>query len=157
MNAYLDLKQLKILRNLQNQKKKIIFTNGCFDILHVGHVSYLKEAKKLGDYLIVGLNSDQSVKNLKGPTRPYNNQNDRLLVLSELKSVDLVVVFDETTPLKLIQEISPSILVKGGDWDVKSIVGSEYVLSQGGTVKSLPFIHGYSTTKVLDDHQGRPF
>ena len=132
-----------------NRDKKIVFTNGCFDILHRGHVTYLAEAKKLGDLLIVGLNSDESVKRLKGPQRPINNENDRLYVLSQLKSVDFVEIFSEETPLNLILKISPQVLVKGGDWKIEQIVGAKEVISRGGEVFSLNFVDGYSTTSMI--------
>jgi len=133
----------------ENKNKKIVFTNGCFDILHRGHVTYLAEAKKLGDVLIVGLNSDDSVKRLKGPQRPINNENDRLYVLSQLKSVDFVEIFTEETPLNLILKISPKVLVKGGDWKIDQIVGAKEVISKGGEVFSLNFVDGYSTTSMI--------
>ena len=129
---------------------KIVFTNGCFDILHVGHVRYLAEARSLGDCLVVGLNSDSSVKGLKGPSRPVTSQEDRKEMLMALRSVDEVVIFDEPTPLELIKKIQPDILVKGGDWSVDQIVGSEVVLEKGGTVLSLPFHLGNSTTGIIE-------
>lgn len=130
--------------------KRIVFTNGCFDILHRGHVEYLNEAKKLADLLIVGLNSDSSVKKLKGPERPVNREQDRKFVLENLRCVDQVAIFDEQTPLNLIKEVKPDILVKGGDWSVDQIVGSDFVLGQGGKVMSLRFVKGYSTTKIIE-------
>ncbi len=141
----------KFLR--ENQSKKIVFTNGCFDILHRGHVAYLTEAKKLGDVLIIGLNSDASVKKLKGPERPINNEQDRLYVLSQLKAVDHVEIFTEETPLNLIKQVLPKVLVKGGDWKVDQIVGSKEVLAAGGEVYSLNFIDGYSTTNIIQKIQ----
>jgi cytidyltransferase-like protein len=132
-----------------NTGKKIVFTNGCFDLLHRGHVTYLSEARKLGDILIVGLNSDASVKRLKGPQRPLNNEIDRRYVLSQLKSVDHVEIFTEDTPLHLILRIQPNILVKGGDWGIDQIVGAKEVLSNGGKVYSLNFVDGYSTTSLI--------
>lgn len=132
-----------------NQNKKIVFTNGCFDILHKGHVAYLEEAKKLGDLLVVGLNSDESVRRLKGPERPINNQFDRQYVLSQLKSVDFVEIFDEDTPLNLILKVEPKILVKGGDWKIDQIVGAKEVIANGGDVFSLKFVDGYSTTSII--------
>lgn len=129
--------------------KKIVFTNGCFDILHRGHVAYLNEARKLGDWLVVGLNSDASVKRLKGPERPINNQDDRRFVLQNLRCVDQVEIFDEDTPLELIKRIKPLVLVKGGDWQVDQIVGGREVLSWRGEVLSLSFLDGYSTTAVI--------
>ncbi len=138
------------LQNLRSQKKKIVFTNGCFDLLHVGHVRYLSEAKKLGDFLIIGVNSDDSVKRLKGPTRPIQNQQDRAEILKSLKSVDETVIFREDTPQNLIEQIKPDILVKGGDWSVDQIVGGHFVQSYGGQVCSLTFIDGKSTTKIIE-------
>ncbi len=135
---------------LENNKgKKIVFTNGCFDILHKGHVTYLNEAKKLGDLLLVGLNSDASVKRLKGPERPINNELDRQFVLSQLKAVDFVEIFDQDTPLELILKVKPNILVKGGDWKIEQIVGAKEVLASGGDVFSLNFVDGYSTTSII--------
>ena len=133
-----------------NQGKKIVFTNGCFDILHRGHVAYLNQAKHLGDLLIVGLNSDKSVKRLKGNSRPINNELDRKYVLENLKSVDLVVIFEEDTPLELISNILPEVLVKGGDWEINQIVGSDIVIKNGGKVLSLDFIEGHSTTNIIE-------
>lgn len=133
----------------KNKDKKIVFTNGCFDILHKGHVAYLNEAKKCGDVLIVGLNSDASVKRLKGEERPINNEEDRKFVLENLKSVDFVEIFIEDTPLNLIKTITPNYLVKGGDWTVDQIVGSDHVISNGGEVYSLNFVDGYSTTGII--------
>jgi rfaE bifunctional protein nucleotidyltransferase chain/domain len=130
--------------------KTIVFTNGCFDILHKGHVSYLNEAKKLGDYLVIGLNSDASVKRLKGDTRPVNSELDRKFVLENLKAVDFVEIFTEDTPLNLIKTIMPDILVKGGDWKPEQIVGSKEVIQNGGDVYSLNFVDGYSTTKIIN-------
>lgn len=134
---------------LENKNKKIVFTNGCFDLLHPGHVQYLNDAKNLGDALFIGLNSDESVSGLKGPTRPINNQQDRIDMLLGLKAVDFVEVFNEETPLDLIKAINPAVLVKGGDWDVKDIVGSEFVLSKNGDVRSLAFKPGYSSTNLI--------
>lgn len=134
---------------LENKGKRIVFTNGCFDILHRGHVTYLAEAKKLGDLLVVGLNSDASVKRLKGPERPINSEEDRKYVLSQLKSVDFVEIFDEDTPLNLILKVRPKILVKGGDWKIDQIVGAKEVIADGGDVFSLNFVDGYSTTSII--------
>lgn len=132
-----------------NEGKRIVFTNGCFDILHRGHVTYLAEARKLGDLLVVGLNSDASVKRLKGPERPINNEDDRQYVLSQLKSVDFVEIFTEDTPLELILKVKPQILVKGGDWKIDQIVGGKEVIKSGGDVFSLNFVDGYSTTNII--------
>jgi D-glycero-beta-D-manno-heptose 1-phosphate adenylyltransferase len=139
----------------QNRGKRIVFTNGCFDILHRGHVSYLAEARKLGDVLLIGLNSDESVRRLKGPQRPINNQDDRLYVLSQLKAVDFVEVFQEDTPLNLILKVRPKVLVKGGDWKIDQIVGAHEVLADGGDVFSLNFVDGYSTTSVINQIQNQ--
>ena len=130
--------------------KKIVFTNGCFDILHVGHARYLKEAANLGDLLVVGLNTDKSVRNLKGPTRPIVPENERAEMLCHLTVVDAVVLFDEETPLKLIEALNPQVLVKGGDWSVDEIVGSDSVIQNGGLVKSLSLIEGRSTTNIVE-------
>ena len=132
-----------------NKKKRIVFTNGCFDIIHKGHVSYLAEAKKLGDLLVIGLNSDASVKCLKGPERPINNELDRQYVMSQLKPVDFVEIFTEDTPLNLILKVKPKILVKGGDWRIEQIVGGKEVVDLGGEVYSLNFVDGYSTTALI--------
>lgn len=139
----------------ENKGKRIVFTNGCFDILHRGHVTYLNEAKKLGDLLVIGLNSDASVKRLKGPERPINNENDRLYVMSQLKPVDFVEIFHEDTPLNLILKINPKILVKGGDWKIDQIVGGKEVLAAGGDVFSLNFVDGYSTTSIIHKIQDK--
>jgi len=137
----------------RSKNKKIVFTNGCFDILHRGHITYLKEARELGDLLIVGINSDQSVQKLKGPTRPINNEVDRKYVLESLKTVDFVEIFADDTPLELIKKIKPNILVKGGDWSIDKIVGADFVLENGGIVKSLNFVDGYSTSKIIEKSQ----
>ncbi len=136
--------------------KKIVFTNGCFDILHRGHVTYLNEARKLGDALIVGLNADASVKRLKGPQRPINNELDRMFVMQNLRCVDAVEIFEEDTPLELIKLIRPKVLVKGGDWKIDQIVGGREVMSWGGEVLSLNFVNGYSTTLVINKIQLDP-
>lgn len=138
----------------ENKGKKIVFTNGCFDIIHKGHVSYLNEAKKLGDLLVIGLNSDASVKRLKGPERPINNQEDRKFVMSNLKAIDFVEIFQEDTPLSLILKIKPQVLVKGGDWKIDQIVGANEVIADGGEVFSLQFVDGYSTTSIITKIQG---
>lgn len=143
---------MKEFNNLLEDKesgKKIVFTNGCFDILHKGHVAYLNEARSCGDILVVGLNSDASVKRLKGESRPVNSELDRKYVLENLKAVDYVFIFEEDTPLNLIKKVSPKVLVKGGDWKVEQIVGSDYVLAMGGEVRSLNFVDGYSTTNII--------
>ncbi len=138
-----------------NKGKKVVFTNGCFDILHRGHVAYLQEARALGDILVVGLNSDKSVKRLKGPERPINAEADRKFVLEGLRCVDLVEIFEEDTPLELIKAVRPDVLVKGGDWKPEQIVGSDFVLGNGGIVRSLRFIDGHSTTKTIQEIKKR--
>lgn len=140
----------KIIGKWRDEHKKIVFTNGCFDIIHRGHVEYLREAKLLGDILIVGLNSDASVKRIKGNHRPYQNEQDRAIILNALEMVDLVVLFDEDTPLKLICELKPDILVKGGDYDYHSVVGAKEVESWGGRVKIIPLIKGYGTSQLVE-------
>ncbi|MBT8762545.1 D-glycero-beta-D-manno-heptose 1-phosphate adenylyltransferase [Desulfohalobiaceae bacterium Ax17] len=130
--------------------KKIVFTNGCFDLLHPGHVDYLERAKALGDVLVVGLNSDESVRRLKGPKRPINPEMDRALVLAGLGCVNFVIIFSEDTPYNLIKAVQPDVLVKGGDWPIDKIVGKDIVLAKGGEVKSLDFLPGYSTTSLID-------
>ncbi len=130
--------------------KKIVFTNGCFDILHAGHVTYLQKAKELGDILVVGINSDSSVKRLKGDSRPINGVEDRMKILAALACVDYVVVFEEDTPLDLIKQIKPDILVKGGDYEIDKIVGADYVASYGGITTTIPLVEGRSTTAVIE-------
>lgn len=127
---------------------KIVFTNGCFDILHFGHLHYLADARDLGQRLVIGLNSAASVQRLKGPTRPINDEATRAHLLAALEVVDAVVFFGEDTPLELIRLVSPDVLVKGGDWKPEQIVGSDWVLAHGGQVRSLPFVDGYSTTNI---------
>jgi D-beta-D-heptose 7-phosphate kinase/D-beta-D-heptose 1-phosphate adenosyltransferase len=127
----------------------VVFTNGCFDLLHQGHVSYLAQARKLGDYLVVALNSDSSVRKLKGPGRPLNSLRDRMEVMASLECVDYVTWFSQDTPLALIKKIRPDILVKGGDWKANQIVGANDVLSWGGRVYSLPYVRGKSTTRLI--------
>lgn len=140
----------KIISKWRNDQKIIVFTNGCFDIIHRGHVEYLQKAKLLGDILIVGLNSDASVKRIKGKPRPYQDEQDRAAILNAMKMIDMVVIFDEDTPLDLICELKPNVLVKGGDYDSQSIVGAEEVKSWGGSVKIIPFIKGYGTSKLVE-------
>ena len=139
----------RIVSRLKREGKKIVFTNGCFDILHVGHVRLLKEARSLGECLIVGLNKDTSVKGLKGSGRPVSNEKERAEVLSALEGVNYVVLFSESTPEKLIHTVRPDFLVKGGDWKKKDIVGAAFVESYGGKVIPLKFVDGYSTTKLI--------
>lgn len=146
----LEQTTIAILKKAKEEGKKVVFTNGCFDILHKGHVSYLNNAKSLGDFLIIGLNSDESVKRLKGTKRPIQNQEDRKFILENLKSVDSVEVFNEETPLNLIKQIKPNILVKGGDWPVEKIVGSDFVNNLGGETKTLNFEDGLSTSNIVN-------
>ena len=144
-----DDQQLK--SKLEKLNAPLVFTNGCFDILHRGHISYLETARNLGSALVVGVNSDASVKRQnKGSDRPLNPQADRQALLAALACVDAVIVFDEDTPLNLIEKISPDILVKGGDWQIDNIVGAEHVTSKGGKVHSIDFKFDRSTTKLLD-------
>lgn len=131
-------------------KKKIVFTNGTFDILHRGHVSYLEKAKKFGDILVVGVNSDASVRSYKGPGRPVNPESDRLFVLAALQSVDYVVLFSDPTPLKLILKLRPDVLAKGADWKIPDIVGAKEVLATGGQVKRIHFVKGKSSTRIIN-------
>ncbi len=128
----------------------VVFTNGCFELLHRGHVEYLAQAKALGDVLVVGLNSDASVQRLRGAGRPLVAEADRAAVLVALRSVDAVTLFDEDTPLELISTLLPDVLVKGGDYDLDGIVGREVVEEAGGEVRALPFVEGHSTTSILD-------
>ena len=128
--------------------QKIVFTNGCFDLLHYGHLHYLAAAKSLGDKLIIGINSADSVKKLKGNHRPINDDLTRYYLLASLSFVDALIEFDTATPYELIKTVQPNILVKGGDWQPEQIVGADLVLANGGSVKSLPFIEGYSTTNI---------
>ena len=142
-----------LLPELTRQKKtgkKIVFTNGCFDVLHAGHTRYLQKARQLGDLLVVGLNSDASVRKLKGPGRPVNPEGARAEVLAALECVDYVVPFSEETPLNLIERVRPHILVKGGDWKKSSIVGAAAVESYGGRVRTIPFVEGFSSTRTLE-------
>ena len=134
---------------LRRAGKQIVFTNGCFDILHAGHVQYLEQARNLGDFLVVGLNSDRSVRKLKGKGRPVNSQKDRALVLAGLTAVDCVSIFEEETPLHLIKKVRPHILVKGADWSASSIAGAREVKSWGGKVKLIPLLKGRSTSGIL--------
>ena len=141
-----DLNNLILKWREENQK--IVFTNGCFDLLHLGHVDYLAKAKDLGDRLIIGVNTDSSVKRLKGKNRPLQDENSRLHILAALHSVDAVVLFDDDTPYELIKKIQPDILVKGADYKIENIVGYDIVTSRGGSVKTIEFIEGYSTTNI---------
>ena len=129
--------------------EKIVFTNGCFDLVHLGHISYLEEARSLGDRLVIGLNTDRSVQRLKGPKRPVLNENDRARLLAALECTDLIVLFDEETPFELIKAVLPNVLIKGGDYEPDQIVGADLVKKNGGEVQVLPFVSGYSTTSLI--------
>ncbi|HSH70011.1 MAG TPA: D-glycero-beta-D-manno-heptose 1-phosphate adenylyltransferase [Deferrisomatales bacterium] len=139
----------------RSRGERLVFTNGCFDILHPGHVRYLQQARSLGEMLLVGLNSDASVRRLKGPERPVVCESDRATVLAALESVDYVVVFEEDTPLSLIRSVLPDVLVKGGDWALEQIVGREVVEARGGKVLSIPFVAGHSTSGVIERIEAR--
>jgi rfaE bifunctional protein nucleotidyltransferase chain/domain len=151
MSSSASLSELKSIRSkLKAEGKKVVFTNGVFDLIHSGHLDYLSKAKKLGDVLIVGLNSDDSVRRIKGNKRPILKQEERAFIVSNLKPVDFVVFFDEDTPEKLISEIIPDILVKGADWAVNKIVGREVVEKNGGKVMNIEFVNDQSTSKIID-------
>ena len=141
---------LERLADLRRARKRIVFTNGCFDLVHPGHVRYLRAAKRLGDILVVAVNGDASVRRLKGAGRPLVRQRDRCEVLAALEMVDYVTVFEEDTPQRLIERLQPDVLVKGGDWTPERIVGAEVVRARGGTVRSLPFARGYSTSALAE-------
>lgn len=132
-----------------DQGKTVVFTNGCFDLIHPGHIQYLNQAKELGDILIVGLNSDSSVRKLKGDSRPINSQDDRATILSALRAVDAVVLFDDETPIPLIKNLAPNIHVKGGDYSKESLPEYEVVTAYGGQVVILPFLDGKSSTTII--------
>jgi len=129
---------------------KVVFTNGCFDILHLGHLDYLEKSRNLGDRLVIGLNTDSSVRQLKGPNRPINLELSRARMLAALAFVDLVITFDEETPLELIKKVKPDILIKGKDYSIENIVGAEFVLGNGGDVKTIEILEGYSTTEIIN-------
>lgn len=147
---------LTTVNRWKSEGQKIVFTNGCFDLIHLGHVLYLEEAKSKGDRLVVGVNSDASVQKLKGKHRPIKDDVSRMHILAALESVDMVLVFGENTPYELIKMLLPNVIVKGGDWKTDQIVGSDIVLSHGGEVLSLQFAEGYSTTaleqKIITSH-----
>jgi rfaE bifunctional protein nucleotidyltransferase chain/domain len=145
-----ELEELLELLEKIRGKKKIVFTNGCFDLLHAGHADYLNKAKSLGDILVVGINSDASVRRIKGEKRPILPQQMRAYLLDNLKPVDYVVIFEEDTPLELIKAIKPDVLVKGADWDLERIVGADFVLSYGGRVERIAFSFDISTSKVVE-------
>jgi len=140
----------ELIGDLKKEGRRIVFTNGCFDILHVGHIRYLRQAAELGDVLVVGLNSDRSVRTLKGESRPYVPEAERAEMLAALEMVDLIAIFDEETPRNLIAELKPDLLVKGGDWDPSRIVGSDTVIAGGGEVVAVDEVPGRSTTSLVN-------
>jgi len=140
----------RMVEDLKKKGKRIVFTNGCFDLLHLGHIRYLEKAKSLGDILVVGVNSDRSVQSLKGPERPILPEEERAEILSGLECVDYITLFDELTPLELISSLQPHILVKGGDWAKETTVGKEVVERSGGEVVILPFVEGSSTSNLIE-------
>ena len=139
-----------LMKNLEKKERKIVFTNGCFDILHVGHVRYLKEARRLGDCLIIGLNSDQSMRQIKDPARPLISEEQRAEVLAAMECVDYIVLFDEADPFKLIEEIRPDVLVKGADWPRDKIIGADLVTSYGGKVHRVDLVPSISTSEIIN-------
>jgi len=141
---------LKIRQSLREQNKKVVFTNGCFDILHAGHVDYLLKAKELGDILMVAINSDSSVKRIKGAARPITPEQERLLVISNLTPVDYVTLFDQDTPFDIINYLIPDVLVKGADWSIENIVGRDIVEKNGGQVKNIKFEIDQSTSHIIN-------
>ena len=145
---------LGIINALKYQQKKVVFTNGCFDILHAGHLQTLHQAAAYGHYLVVGLNADASVKRLKGNERPINNETNRATMLANLTMVDAVILFDNDTPLELIKALLPNVLVKGGDYTLDHIVGATEVIANGGTVAIIPTLQGYSTTNIINKMKG---
>ena len=150
MNPIKTLEEMKEIRQqLKDQNKKVVFTNGCFDLIHAGHVDYLSKAKAFGDVMIVGLNSDASVVRIKGSKRPILKETERSFIISNLKPVDYVVLFDDDTPKLLIEELLPDVLVKGADWEIENIVGKDVVLANGGEVKTIEFVNDQSTSKII--------
>lgn len=150
LNKIRPLAELKTMVSAwQKEGKKVVFTNGVFDLLHIGHVTYLAKAAELGDKLIIGLNTDNSVKRIKGESRPINDQSSRAALLASLFFVDGVVLFDEDTPLNLISYLLPDILVKGADYSIENIVGAKEVIANGGEVKTITFVEGYSSTSII--------
>jgi rfaE bifunctional protein nucleotidyltransferase chain/domain len=145
-----DLPSLKVkVANWQADGKKVVFTNGVFDLLHIGHITYMTKAAELGDKLIIGLNADSSVKRLKGDDRPVNNQNSRALLLAALFFVDAVVLFEEDTPQQLVAALLPDVLVKGADYTIENIAGAKEVLANGGEVKTIQLVEGHSSTSII--------
>lgn len=140
----------KLVEDWKNEGKKVVFTNGVFDLLHIGHITYLSKAAELGDKLIIGLNADSSVKRIKGESRPINDQNSRAALLAAFFFVDAVVIFEEATPLNLISTLLPDVLIKGADYSIENIVGAKEVLANGGEVKTITFVDGYSSTSIIN-------
>ncbi len=140
---------LKQVQDWQSEGKKIVFTNGCFDIVHLGHIDYLEKARNLGDKLVLGLNTDASVKRLKGESRPVVNEYARARMMSAFEFVDTVILFDEPTPQELIETICPNVLVKGDDYSIANIVGADFVMAKGGEVKTISLVNGYSTSAII--------
>jgi rfaE bifunctional protein nucleotidyltransferase chain/domain len=156
LNKITDLPSLKNkLSEWKSEGKKVVFTNGVFDLLHIGHITYMTKAAELGDKLIIGLNSDASVKRIKGEDRPVNDQNSRAMLLAALFFVDAVVVFEEDTPQQLITTLLPDILVKGADYTIENIVGAKEVMANGGEVKTINFVDGYSSTSIIQKIKDR--
>lgn len=150
INSAISLEDFKKIRiKFKSENKKVVFTNGCFDIIHAGHIDYLVKAKELGDILVVGLNSDKSVREIKGEKRPIISEDERAFMLNNLKPVNFVVLFDEPTPLNLIEEIVPDILIKGDDWAIDNIVGKDVVQQNGGEVKTIKFVTTQSTSNII--------
>ena len=149
-NSILEKEELvRVRKELKKSGKKVVFTNGCFDILHAGHVDYLVKAKSFGDILVVGINSDSSMKRIKGNKRPIITEEERSFIVSNLKPVDFVTIFDEDTPYELIYEIIPDFLVKGSDWNIENIVGRDIVEANGGEVKTIDFVTDQSTSNII--------
>ena len=156
LNKITDLPSLKTQLSVwKGEGKKVVFTNGVFDLLHIGHITYMTKAAELGDKLVIGLNSDSSVKRIKGEDRPVNDQNSRAMLLAALFFVDAVVVFEEDTPQELITTLLPDILVKGADYAIENIVGAKEVIANGGEVKTINFVDGYSSTSIIQKIRDR--
>lgn len=156
-NKINGLQSAELLISLWRQnEEKIVFTNGCFDLLHIGHVDYLEQAAELGNRLVVGLNTDASVQRLKGPQRPINPEQARARVLAALACVDAVILFDEDTPQALIEALRPDILVKGDDYTPENIVGADFVLKHGGSVRTVPLVQGFSSSELIRKIRATP-
>jgi len=150
-NKIMSMENAKIqIKKWQNNDEKVVFTNGCFDVLHAGHIKYLFKAKSLGDHLVIGLNTDSSVRILKGKNRPLQDEQDRALILAALEAVDLVILFDEDTPLEIITFLKPDILVKGSDYTIDNIVGAKEIVQWGGKVETIEFVNGKSTSLIIE-------